>query len=335
VKRFALFIPLIVMVSLVKGQDPQFTQFYANPLYLAPSFAGATAGDRVSAVYRNQWPELNDVFVTYSFAYDHFFENFNSGVGVLVMRDVAGTGDLGILNAGILYSYDIKVTPEFHLRPGIHFNYTQMGLDYWKLVWNDQLSSGGTGGGTIEQPPTDNFKPDVDFSASLMGYSDRAWGGFTVDHMLRPNYGLYNNDAPLPMKFTIFGGYQIVKKGRLLNPVDETLSLAAYFQHQDVFNQLVTGLYWYKAPLMLGFWYRGIPFLKGGSDENYQKDPRGDAIAFLVGYKLNELRVGYSYDFTISNLVSSTGGAHEVSITYEFKTTRKKERPRMVPCPEF
>ena len=211
---------MVVLFTLSKGQDPQFTQFYANPLYLAPSFAGATSGDRMTAVYRNQWPELNNVFVTYSFAYDHFFENFNSGVGVLIMRDVAGTGDMGILNAGILYSYDIKVNKMFHLRPGIHFNYTQMGIDYYKLIWNDQLSSGGTGGGSIEQPPTDAYKPDVDFAASLIGYSDRAWGGFTVDHMLRPNYGLYNNEALLPMKFTVFGVYQIVKKGRLTNPID-------------------------------------------------------------------------------------------------------------------
>lgn len=333
-KRLILVISMLVLVARGWAQDPQFTQFYANSLYLAPSFAGATAGDRVSAVYRNQWPELNNVFVSYSFSYDHFFENFNSGVGVLLVRDVAGTGNLGILNAGILYSYDIQVTREFHLRPGVHFNYTQQGLDYDKLIWNDQLSSGGSGGGTIEQPPTDAYKPDVDFSASILGYSDRAWGGFTVDHLLRPNYGLYNNEAEWPMKFTLFGGYQIIKRGHLLNPVDETLSLAAYIQHQDLSTQIMAGVYWYKAPLMLGFWYRGVPFLKG-SEADFQRDPRGDAIAFLVGYKMDGLRVGYSFDFTISNLVSSTGGAHEVSVTYEFKTTRKNKRARMVPCPEF
>jgi len=334
VRKLLLIVFIVSTFTWTKGQDPQFTQFYANPLYLAPSFAGATAGDRLTAVYRNQWPELNNVFVTYSFSYDHFFENFNSGVGVLVMRDVAGSGNLGLLNAGVLYSYDIKVTPDFHLRPGVHFNYTQQGIDYHKLVWNDQLSAGGISGSTIEQPPTDAYKPDVDFAVSLLGYTDRAWGGFTVDHLLRPNYGLYNNEARWPMKFTIYGGYQIVKRGQLLNPVDETLSLALYYMHQDIYNQVVVGLYWYKAPLMLGFWYRGMPFYKGSNDE-YQKDPRGDALAFLVGYKMNQLRVGYSYDFTISNLVSSTGGAHEVSITYEFKTTRKKQKARMVPCPEF
>jgi type IX secretion system PorP/SprF family membrane protein len=273
VKRLALIIFIVSVFAWTKGQDPQFTQFYANPLYLAPSFAGATAGDRLSAVYRNQWPELNNVFVSYSFSYDHFFENFNSGVGVLVMRDVAGSGDMGLLNAGILYSYDIKVNKDFHLRPGVHFNYTQMGIDYYKLVWNDQLSSGGVGGATIEQPPTDAYKPDVDFAASLIGYSDRAWGGFTVDHLLRPNYGLYNNEARWPIKYTVFGGYQIVKRGQLLNPVDETLSLAFYYMHQDIYNQVVLGLYWYKAPLMLGFWYRGIPFFRGANGE-YQKDPR-------------------------------------------------------------
>ena len=152
VKKLALVICMIGLISLSRGQDPQFTQFYANPLYLAPSFAGATTQDRISAVYRNQWPELNNVFVTYSFAYDHFFENFNSGVGVLVMRDVAGSGDLGILNAGVLYSYDIKINDDIHLRPGIHFNYTQQGLDYYKLVWNDQLTSGGSGGGLSSSP---------------------------------------------------------------------------------------------------------------------------------------------------------------------------------------
>ena len=99
-KKYILLILALALVIKVNGQDPQFTQFYANPLYLAPSFAGATAGDRITMAYRNQWPELvSGVFVTYGFSYDHYFENFNSGVGVLITRDVAGTGDLGITNA--------------------------------------------------------------------------------------------------------------------------------------------------------------------------------------------------------------------------------------------
>ena len=72
----------------------------------------------------------------------------------------------------------------------------------------------------------------MDFAASLLGYTDRLWLGFSVDHLLRPNYGLYNNEARWPIKFSAFGGYQVVKKGRLLNPIDETLSLAFHFRKQ-------------------------------------------------------------------------------------------------------
>ncbi len=332
-KRFALIILATGLISWAKGQDPQFTQFYANQLYLAPSFAGATEQDRITAAYRNQWPEIvSGVFVTYSFSYDHFFENFNSGVGVLLMRDVAGTGNLGTTNAGLQYSYDIKVIPELHLRPGIHFNYTQQGIDFFELTWNDQLASGSTG--TIEQEPLPS-KPNVDFAASLLGYGEKFWLGFAVDHLLRPDYGLYNNEYRLPIKYSVFGGYQIVKFEKLVNPIDETVSIAFHYRNQGHYNQLDLGLYWLKPPLMLGLWYRGIPFLSGGEDDPYRKDPRGDALAILIGYKMDPIRVGYSYDFTISKLVSSTGGAHELVVTWEFKTTRKKKRTRMVPCPEF
>ena len=316
---------LLLLYSYIRAQDPQFTQFYANKLYLAPSFAGAIQQDRVSLSYRNQWPEIPGVFVSYAFSYDHNFSAFNSGVGFLFLRDVAGSGDLSTTNFGVLYSYDFKVNNWWHIRPGIHFMYTQTGLDFNKLIWNDQISPSGTTP-TIEQP-TLNSKADVDFSTSLLVYSDQHWMGFTVDHLLKPRNSLYDSEEFVPMKLSVFGGTQIIRRGRLLSPIDETLSLAFLYKNQNKTNQLDLGLYWYKEPLMLGLWYRGIPLLN--------REKRGDAIAFLLGYKIENFSVGYSYDFTISKLISSTGGAHEISLVYLFNTTRKKQKRHMIPCPEF
>jgi type IX secretion system PorP/SprF family membrane protein len=329
VRKLIITIFAFFIVVTVSGQDPQFTQFYSNPLYLAPSFAGAAQQDRIATTYRNQWASLQGAYVTYSFSYDHYFDNFNSGIGVLLLRDVAGSGDLALTNAGIQYSYDIKINNFWHIRPGLQLYYTQMGIDYFKLTWNDELTTSGTGSTTVELPGF-NVVPNMDISTSALIYSERYWGGFAVDHLLTPSYGFWdptNEDASMPMKLTVFGGAQVIRRGHLFNPVDESLSLAFLFRHQDFFNQLDVGLYWFKSPIMLGFWYRGVPFIG--------KDPRGDAVSFLVGYKSDDIRVGYSYDFTISKLLSSTGGSHEVSIVYEFKTSRKRKKRRMVPCPEF
>lgn len=51
------------------AQIIQFSQYYAAPLFLAPSYAGVCNGSRISANYRNQWPEIG-MFNTYAVAYD-------------------------------------------------------------------------------------------------------------------------------------------------------------------------------------------------------------------------------------------------------------------------
>jgi len=325
-KTFVSILIVLLPGILLTAQDVQFTQFYASKLYLAPSFAGAIQQDRIALSYRNQWPNLPGTFVSYTFSYDHYFSNFNSGVGILVLRDVAGSGDLSTTNFGLQYSYDIKINDYWHIRPGAHFYFMQTGLDFDKLIWNDQLSPGGTGQTSIEQPPLET-RADVDFATSALVYSEKYWLGFTVDHLLKPRTSLYGSEEFVPMKFSLFGGAQVVRRGRLLNPIDETLSLAFLFKSQGGINQLDMGVYWFKEPMVIGLWYRGIPFINN--------EKRGDAIAVLAGYKIDNFSVGYSYDFTISRLLASTGGAHEISLIYEFKTTRKRQRRHMIPCPEF
>ena len=56
----------------VFAQDPTFTQFYANPLYLNPAFAGSNKCPRISMNYRNEWPNLSGNYVTYSASYDKY-----------------------------------------------------------------------------------------------------------------------------------------------------------------------------------------------------------------------------------------------------------------------
>jgi type IX secretion system PorP/SprF family membrane protein len=328
VKRIIYFIMLsFVILTDSFGQDPTFSQFYANALYLSPSFAGATSQYRFSLNYRNQWPAVPGVFNTYSISFDKALTNFNSGIGILATYDVAGSGNLSTTNIGLLYSYDFNINKEWHVRPGVNFKFYYLGLDISKLVFNSQITGSGTSP-SVTPPPFDNVA-DVDFASSVLVYNERIWAGITFDHLLTPKTSFYGNDATVPVKFNFYGGAQILRKTRLKQKMQEVLSVAMNFQRQDKFYQSDLGLYYYKDPLIFGIWYRGIPLVTSQA---------GDAIIGLVGIKTSQLHIGYSYDFTISNLIGSTGGAHEISIVYEFNNLsigQLKKRVRAIPCPEF
>jgi len=309
------------------GQDPTFSQFYANALYLAPSFVGATEEYRLSLNYRNQWPAIPGVFYTYSISFDKALPNFNSGIGVLATYDVAGSGDLSTTNIGLLYSYDFNINEDWHIRPGVNFKFYYLGLNIYKLIFNSQMTGSGTTP-PITPPPFDKVA-DVDFATSALVYNDRIWAGFTLDHLLVPKTSFYGDDASVPVKFNLYGGVQIMRKTRLKVKMQEVLSVALNFQKQAKFYQSDIGVYYYKDPLIFGLWYRGIPFATSQA---------GDAIIGLLGIKTSQLHIGYSYDFTISNLISSTAGAHEVSLVYEFSTFKinpLRRKIRAIPCPEF
>jgi len=325
--KYIILLAFIIYVDCF-SQDPTFSQFYANPLYLSPSFAGATEEYRLGLNYRNQWPSIpKSVFHTYSISFDKAMPNFNSGIGVLATYDVAGSGNLSTTNIGLLYSYDFSITKDWHIRPGVNFKFYYLGLDIYKLVFNSQLSGSGTTP-SIYPPPFESVA-DVDFTASALAYNDRIWAGFTLDHLLAPKTSFYGDDATVPIKFNLYGGVQLYKTTRLKTKLREVLSVALNFQTQSKFTQTDIGLYYYRDPLIFGLWYRGIPFLTTQA---------GDAIIGLVGFKTSSVHIGYSYDFTISNLISSTGGAHEISVIYEFTSFTLgsgKKRIRAIPCPEF
>jgi type IX secretion system PorP/SprF family membrane protein len=320
---------MIVLISdvLLKCQDAQFTQFYSVPLYLSPSFTGATQQQRFSGVYRQQWPALYGKYETFLCAYDYFFSRYNSGVGVMIYRDQAGTGKYGNTSVSLLYAYDFIVfNKSWHVRPGIGFVYSKYSLDFSKLKYPDQTSS-DAGISIVIPPSSDQLKGSVDGTVSALGYNDKMWYGVTVDHLLRPNTSFYGDKILTPIKYSFFGGAKIISKGRLLKPVDESITVAFQYRTQADFHQLDLGLYWFKPPVVLGFWYRGIPKFSTLATT-------GDAVSILAGVKMYRFSFGYSYDFTISALLNSTKGAHEVSIIYEF-FTKKRKKYHAIPCPEF
>ncbi|MFP4061109.1 MAG: type IX secretion system membrane protein PorP/SprF [Bacteroidales bacterium] len=329
--RIYIIILLILFPLKAWVQDPQFSQFYANPLYMAPSFAGSTDGSRVSLNYRDQWPSLSGHFVSYSLSADHFFPGFNSGIGLMILKDQAGGGKLNTTNVGLHYSYKIQINEKINLQPGIQAYYFMRRINFNGLNFADQYVGEQFLGSSVELPPEDVIN-HPDFATSLLAYNEFAWMGFTVDHLMKLNNTLEADYRYAPLKFSVYGGSKIILKQRLQTKMNETLTLAFNYRNQAKQHQLDIGTYYHKFPFVAGIWYRGLPVFANIRSH--------DAITILLGYKLEDFSFGYSYDMTVGNLITSTGGAHELSLIFTFNQDQKykkkvKKRYGAIPCPDI
>ena len=344
---FRLLIVFCVMLSFLSensvAQDVQYSQFYSAPLYLNPAFTGSTQFTRVGSNYRSQWPALEANFVTMSAYVDHYMDDISSGVGFLIQTDKEGIAGLRSTAFSGFYSYQLPVSRDFTVRMGASAGYVIRDINFSSLTFGDQFDANGfITGPTAEVFNTDAAKGYFDMSLGALLYSQNAWIGLSNSHTTTPNQSLIGEDSPLPMKWSVHGGYKffmksgVIDHGAYAEKQERSITPTFQYKQQGEFNQLDLGLYFTFEPIIIGTWYRGFPFKNVGDYVN------NEAIVILLGYskrnKDNILNIGYSYDVTISKLGSSSGGAHEFSISYAWFTGDPRKPPknvRLIPCPDF
>ena len=316
-----------------KAQDFQFSQYYAAPLYLNPAFTGTGKMHRFNLVTRVQWPGIgfNSSYRSTAFSYDYNLERLNSGFGMQVTRDVAGAGDLGNTNVAFLYAYRTQINKKLVIAAGTHFSYNFTGLNRNGLTLPDQLASDRPVSFDDELDQIQNLRY-FDFATGVLVYGKMLWGGMALHHITEPDVSLVGDSNPLQMRFSIHGG---VKLPLYRGPKDfdriSSLSPSFIYRKQGLNDQLDVGLDWHYRPISTGLWYRGIP-LNTNEDNRLDRD----AMVFHFGLEFPDIEVGYSYDFTISDLGAASGGAHEFSIIYHLVGTfKKKRKEEFLPCPTF
>lgn len=312
----------VVWMQHVCGQNPQFSQYYATPLLVAPSFAGNSLGSRAFINFRDQWAKLPGSYVTYAVGLDNNFYNINSGLGIVFMQDLAGSARLGTTSITGLYSYRFNFNDNWRMRPGISFSYSQRTIKFSRTIFPDQISQTGIDPRGIEQPLTPYYYWDA--GASIVVYNRQLWLGLMVDHLIRPNTSFSRVGARMPIQWSQFGGFNFPLRNSV-GKVPEVISINYLAKVAANYRQIDIGANWYRAPLLLGLAWRGMP----------AKDyPSYDALIFTVGIAFNNLAIGYSYDFTVSKLGPATGGSHEITISYAFNEGGKSNRRGAIPCPD-
>lgn len=293
---------LLISINLV-AQSPQFSQYYASPIYLNPALTGAMEmHGRANLNFRNQWSLLPGAISTIAASFDYKLDKQNSGIGFFVLNDNAGVGNLSTSMLGGTYAYNLKLNEDWNLRSGLMASYTFKTIDYGNYNFADAINSG---------LPTQEVLPKTsvgfaDVYAGAVLHNEDFWLGLSGAHLAMPSYSFFDSKTKIPVRISLQTGYKF-------HTIYHKADFESFYMPVGMLriqgNQLQTdlGMYWHHSHLLAGIWYRGILGLKNN-----------DAVVLMAGFTTHNFNFCYSIDIGTSRLGRQSGVSHELSLSFQF-----------------
>jgi type IX secretion system PorP/SprF family membrane protein len=310
-KWYIVFLFVLTSLSGFAQQDAQYSQYIFNAIYINPAYAGYRERLNVNATYRNQWMGINGAPKSFSFAADALMPNERVGLSLIVGADNLGAQKN--LSAYGNYSYRFPVNDDetSKLALGFGVGVQQAGVDGAML---DPTDAGD------QFIPTGMIKkiiPDLRIGAFFS--TERMYIGASANNVV----GKYILDkAKLDYNFPTPAAHYYLTGGLLVPIIEYEIDFKPFFLiKDDIAGPTVLDLnafFLFKQKVWIGAGYRtGIkvynkPALIG-------KPKNDNAIIGMAEFFIDErLRIGYSYDHTVSSLSRYAGATHEISISWNF-----------------
>lgn len=298
-KHITLFlISLLLAFTAFAQQDPQFNQYFFNPLGINPAYAGSRGMLSAAAVHRSQWVGFEGAPQTQSFAIHAPSRDKKMGFGFQAMNDAIGPKNTVAISG--VYAYSIRMARgrlAFGLRSSI-YNYQ---FDWDKITYKENS-------GIVQTGSESYMTPSFDFG---MYYYDRNnYLGFEFTHMNQGKLGIEGDNVNIvstarqEAQLIITGGkafkinrYWVFKPSLLVKTAN----------NKPAFIDL-NASFLLNNKLWLGTSYR-----------------RGYGAVVILEYNITKLmRVGYSYDISTTTLGRQNGGSHEIFLGYELNLFKSR-----------
>jgi type IX secretion system PorP/SprF family membrane protein len=343
-KQFKLIFPLACIMALAQtasGQDLHFSQFFNSPLTTNPANTGFIPdGDyRLGFNYRNQWSSIMaapyktmSVYGDVQLLRDRI-ENGWLGLGGVVLRDVAGSGNLTSTKVYGSVAYHQMLGYSSLLSLGFNAGYTNKQINTTGLKFPDQFD----GRFFDNKIPT-----TVVLDRNSIGYLDLQAGlnyaffptteiylntGISAHHLNQPYESFFasSNDSAnsnkVPVRYIGFlnGSFKL-NDFVIVNP-------NIYYTTQSNASELVAGLNAHynlsgdgEYQLIAGLYYR-----------------HKEAIIPMVGLGFKDYTMSFTYDATMSSLknYNNTRGAFEFALVKQGLFDTFKGNRNQSLCPTF
>jgi type IX secretion system PorP/SprF family membrane protein len=293
--NIAFLFLVIILHPVLAQQDPLSSQYMFNTLTYNPGIAGTSGMICATALNRQQWVGFKGAPATTVFNVSAPVAPFKikSGIGLVVESDNIGFDK--DISLSLAYSYLMELGPG---KLGIGLNLGMLNKTLsptWSIPSGDAFTP-------VSGDPLipENKESYVAFDAGLGLYykTDKYYGGLSVTHLNQPKIKYSKGTPYVSRHYYITGGYLL----QLPNPSLELLPSLFAYSDGKIVQFTVTSLLRYNKKVWGGVSYRA-----------------GDALIGMVGFELfNGIRLGYAYDFTLSDVRKSSSGTHEFMVNYCF-----------------
>ena len=291
--------------SMLAQQDPLYTQYRNNMLSVNPAYAGSPDALTIGLLHRSQWVGIDGAPTTQTLTIHGPLVNENLGFGFSVVHDKIGpTSSTGLYGD---LSGRVKLTSNGYLAGGI-----KLGLNFFRSNLTD-VAPGAQGDDAYSQN-TSRILPNLGFGVYY--YTPKFYLGLSSPKLVQNV--LYADDLPSGEVFEVTEKrhyFAIAGVVLELNPNLKFRPSVLARLVEGAPNSLdVTGSFIFADKFWIGGYYR------------YQ-----ESLGILLDYNFTpQLKVGYSYDFTLTELQDYNSGSHEISITYDFifNDAKKIKSPR-------
>lgn len=305
-KKLLLIIGLSTVISYgSNAQDPYFSQFFMNPVYMNPAYAGTMKVPRAGVQYRNQWPGLDRAYTTYFASFDTYLPKISSGIAFLAYNDQQGNGLYTESSFKIAYSKEVRINRDWtmygSISAGAQYNY----LNFNKLVFADGLDPvSGNNLPSAETVPENNNQLFPDFGAGILFFNNQYFWGFATDHLAEPVQSFYSGyNHKIPRKYTMH--FEVNLPFFLTGHWRKFCKLNPNFivQSQQNEHNITYGIYANRMGFSLGLW-------------NRLSTAKSNDIILMAGFIGKQFKTAITYDSNMKGQGLRSHGAIEISVSF-------------------
>ncbi|MDT0644961.1 type IX secretion system membrane protein PorP/SprF [Zunongwangia sp. F363] len=290
IQLLILCFSLLLSFTATSQIEPQFTNYMYTVQQFNPAFAGAVTNGSITGVIRSQWVGIEGAPESQFLSYLGPVSNGKMGVGLNLIHDKVGPSSYKSFSA--LYAYNLRINSTTTISLGINAGGSLLDIDLTEGDFENP--------GDIAQNNLNNeFYAKV--GAGAMVYNRKWFAGFSVPNFFKQDFydSEIRNVVANKLQFNVLAGYQFeLNRNLTFRPS----VLANIIEGNPItLNANANFLLFGRLHLGLGYRYN-------------------EALSGLAGFQILEnLLVGYSYDYGTNDFSNYHDGSHEIVLKFKFK----------------